>query len=92
MTVYPPKPEISARAHIGSFAEYQRLYRLSVDDPEGFWRKQADLLTWFYPPSSILDVDIREVDFSWYGSGRLNACFNCVDRHLATQPDKVAII
>ena len=92
MTVYPPKPEISARAYIGSFAEYQRLYRLSIDDPEGFWRKQADILTWFYPPSSILDVDVKEVDFSWYGGGRLNACFNCVDRHLATQPDKVAII
>ena len=92
MTVYPPKPEISARAYIGSFAEYQRLYRLSVDDPEGFWRKQADILTWFHPPSSILDVDVKEVDFSWYGGGRINACFNCVDRHLATQPDKIAII
>ena len=88
----PVKPEIRAGAHIKSMEEYQRLYRLSLDDPEGFWRKQADNITWFHPPSTILDVDLEEVDFSWFGGGRLNACFNCVDRHLATQPEKVAII
>jgi acetyl-CoA synthetase len=88
----PVKPEIAARAHIRSLEEYRRLYRLSLDDPEGFWRNQAEIISWFHPPSSILDVDMQEVDFSWYGGGRLNACFNCVDRHLDTQPDKTAII
>ncbi|MBZ0090581.1 MAG: acetate--CoA ligase, partial [Thermoanaerobaculia bacterium] len=88
----PVKPEIRAGAHIKSMEEYKRLYRLSLDDPEGFWKKQADILTWFHPPSTILDVDMEEVDFSWFGGGRLNACFNCVDRHLSTHPEKVAII
>ncbi len=88
----PVKPEIRAGAHIRSMEEYQRLYRLSLDDPEGFWKKQADNITWFHPPSTIFDVDMEEVDFSWFGGGRLNACFNCVDRHLSTQPEKVAII
>ncbi len=92
MTMIPVKPEIAARSHIRSLEEYRRLYRLSLDDPEGFWRKQAEILTWFHPPTQILDFDMKEVDFSWYGGGRLNACFNCVDRHLATQPDKTAII
>jgi acetyl-CoA synthetase len=92
MTVVDVKPEIARRAHISSLEEYRRLYRLSLDDPEGFWRKQAELLTWFHQPTSILDVDMKEVDFSWFGGGRLNACFNCVDRHLATQPDKTAIL
>ena len=92
MTIVPVKPEIASRAHIRSMEEYKRLYRLSLDDPEGFWRKQAEILTWYHPPSSILDTDMKEVDFSWYGGGRLNACFNCVDRHLATQPEKTAII
>ncbi|MCB1007361.1 MAG: AMP-binding protein, partial [Acidobacteria bacterium] len=92
MTTYPVKPEIAARSHIPSVEEYRRLYRLSLDDPEGFWRKQADILTWYHPPTSICDFDMKEVDFAWYGGGRLNACFNCVDRHLATQPDKTAII
>jgi acetyl-CoA synthetase len=92
MTMIPVKPEIATRAHVGSLEEYKRLYRLSLDDPEGFWRRQAEILTWFHQPSSILDVDMKEVDFSWYGGGRLNACFNCVDRHLATQPEKTAIL
>ena len=92
MTIEPVKPEIAARAHISSMEEYRRLYRLSLDDPEGFWRKQADLITWFYPPHSIVDVDMKEVDFSWYGGGRLNACFNCVDRHLEHHADRTAII
>jgi len=92
MTTVDVKPEISKRAFVPSMEEYRRLYRLSLDDPEGFWRKQAELITWFHEPTSILDVDMKEVDFSWFGGGRLNACFNCVDRHLATQPDKTAII
>jgi acetyl-CoA synthetase len=92
MSTIPVHPDIAARAHIRSLDEYKRLYRLSLDDPEGFWRRQSEILTWFHPPSTILDVDMQEVDFSWYGGGRLNACFNCVDRHLSTQPDKVAII
>jgi len=88
----PVKPDIAARAQVASLAEYHRLYRLSLDDPEGFWRRQAETLSWFHPPSAVLDVDMEEVDFSWYGGGRLNACFNCVDRHLGTQPEKTAIV
>ncbi len=88
----PVKPEIAAHAHIRSMDEYRRLYRLSLDDPEGFWQKQADIISWFHPPSTMLDVDMEEVDFSWYGGGRVNACFNCVDRHMSTQPEKTAII
>jgi acetyl-CoA synthetase len=88
-----PAPRL-AREHsrIASMSEYRRLYRESLDNPDEFWRRQADLLTWFHPPQNILDEDVAEADFSWFGGGRLNACFNCVDRHLATQGDKTAII
>ena len=83
-----------AREHsrIGSMSEYQRLYRESLDNPDEFWRRQANLLTWFHPPQDILDVDMGEADFSWFGGGMLNACFNCVDRHLDPRGDKTAII
>ena len=88
----PVKPEIAAKAHVKSLAEYQEMYRRSIDDPEGFWREQASILDWFYPPRTILDADMVEVDFSWYSGGRLNACYNCVDRHLADKGEKTAIL
>ncbi len=88
----PVKPEIAARAHIGSLEEYQRLYRLSLDNPEWFWGEQADHLSWFHRWQTVLDVDYEEVDFAWFSGGRLNASFNCVDRHLTTHGDRTAII
>ena len=88
----PIHPEIARRAHVRSSEEYQRLYRESLDDPAGFWARQADLLTWFHPFHTVTDGDFTEVDFGWFLGGRLNACYNCVDRHLATRGDKTAII
>ncbi|MCC6572583.1 MAG: acetate--CoA ligase [Planctomycetes bacterium] len=88
----PVKAHIAAKAHIRSLAEYQQLYRESVDNPAAFWRKQAEHITWFSPPQSIVDIDRDEIDFAWFAEGKLNACFNCVDRHARATPDKTAII
>ena len=90
--LYPVKPEFAERAHIRSMEEYQRLYRLSLDNPEWFWGEQAKALTWFHPWQSVFDADYKEVDFSWFLGGRINASFNCIDRHLPTHGDKTAII
>ena len=86
----PVKPKIARRAEIRSLEEYERQYRESIDHPQRFWRKQAEALTWFHPPQTTLDVDVEEVDFSWFGGGRLNACFNCVDRHIEQHGEKTA--
>ena len=86
------KPAIRDRAHIRSMEEYQRLYRLSLDNPEWFWGEQSKALSWFYPWHKVFDADYEEVDFSWFSGGRLNACFNCVDRHVETHADRTAII
>ncbi len=88
----PPKPEIAKGAHIGSMEEYERLYRLSLDEPESFWAQQAERLTWFHPWNTVFDHDYENVDFGWYLGGRLNACYNCVDRHLHERGDQDAII
>jgi len=88
----PVKPEIAQGAQIDSLEKYQEMYRRSIDEPEAFWRDQTGRLTWFNEPHTIFDYDLDAVDFSWFAGGRLNACFNCVDRHLASQPDKTAII
>ena len=88
----PVKPDIQQHAHIRTMEEYQRLYRLSLDDPEGFWGEQAKAISWFHPWTHVLDADYEEVDFAWFSGGRLNACYNCVDRHLADKAEQTAII
>ncbi|RMH15120.1 MAG: acetate--CoA ligase [Acidobacteria bacterium] len=88
----PVKKAIAERAHVASLDEYRKLYRRSLDEPEAFWREQAELLDWFHPPATTGQWDYHEVDFSWYEGGRLNACWNCVDRHVAARGDKTAII
>ncbi|MEO1087744.1 MAG: AMP-binding protein, partial [Acidobacteriota bacterium] len=86
-------PDSIARdASIGSLDEYRRLYRQSLDDPAAFWGEQATRLDWFHPPDQVGYFDYESVDFSWFEGGKLNASFNCIDRHLETQPDKTAII
>ena len=91
--IYPAQPEIAKHAHVGSLEEYERLYRLSLDDPEAFWSKHAEeLLTWFSPWHHVLDSDYENVDFAWFLGGRLNACYNCVDRHMHERGDQTAII
>jgi len=88
----PVKPEVQNTAHIKSMEEYQKLYRESLDQPEAFWRRQAERLSWFHPPQAVLDTDFEAVDFSWFGGGRLNVSVNCIDRHVERHGDKVAII
>ena len=90
--VIPPKPEIVAKAHVNTREEYDRLYRLSLDDPETFWARQAERITWFHPFRTVFDHDYENVDFGWYLGGRLNASYNCVDRHLKERGDQAAII
>ena len=75
-SVIPVKPHIADGAHINSMEEYERLYRLSLDNPEWFWAEQAKCLTWFHPWHSVFGADYDEVDFAWFSGGRLNACFN----------------
>ncbi|MBS1153835.1 MAG: Acetyl-coenzyme synthetase [Myxococcaceae bacterium] len=86
------KPHIRDRAHIKSLEEYQRQYRLSIDNPDWFWGEQAKALSWFYPWHKVFDADYDEVDFAWFSGGRLNACFNCVDRHVEDHAEQTAII
>ena len=90
--MYPPKPRISATAHVPTLDEYERLYRRSLDDPEGFWGEQARSLTWIRPPDQVLEGGYDHLDYRWFGGGQLNVAANCIDRHLAERGDKTAII
>ena len=90
--LYEVKPAIREHAAIRSMAEYERLYARSLEDPAGFWAEQAEQISWFHKWSSVLDADHDEIDFAWFSGGRLNACYNCVDRHLETKGEQTAII
>jgi acetyl-CoA synthetase len=90
--MFPVKERIAERAHLKGMEEYQRLYRLSLDNPEWFWGEQAKALSWFHPWQSVFDADYDEVDFAWYSGGRLNVSFNCIDRHLGRLGNETAII
>ena len=90
--LYDVKPDIAAHARLNSMAEYQRMYARSLAEPQEFWAEQGKRLDWFTPWHTVFDADYETVDFGWYLGGRLNACYNCVDRHLQTRAEQTALI
>ncbi|MBI5632044.1 MAG: acetate--CoA ligase [Nitrospirae bacterium] len=91
---FSPSKEFSARAHIKSMAEYETLYKRSVEDPEGFWGEMAEKnLTWFKKWDKVLDYDFNKPYIKWFSGGKLNASYNCLDRFINTPTrNKAAII
>ena len=71
---------------------YLKMYQESVEDPEGFWDKQADRLDWFKKWDRTLDWDYNKAYIRWYEGGKLNVSHNCLDRHLEARGDQKALI
>jgi acetyl-CoA synthetase len=89
--VFPPPAEFAAKAWIKSEAEYEAMYRRSVDDPEAFWAEAAGELEWFAPWTKVLEGGMGSAN--WFVGGKLNLSHNCVDRHaLGARKDKVALL
>ncbi|MDA7961083.1 MAG: acetate--CoA ligase [Gammaproteobacteria bacterium] len=89
---YPVSEEIAARAHLRA-KEYAAMYQRSIDDPAAFWAEQAEaFVTWFAPWDKVMDADFHRADIKWFTGAKLNACYNCVDRHLETRGGQTAII
>ena len=91
--IYPVSEAISKTANIDD-ATYQRLYRQSLDDPEGFWAEQAQRIDWIEPWRTVKETSFQRNDVSikWFNGGRLNVSANCIDRHAAKTPNRTAII
>jgi acetyl-CoA synthetase len=90
--IFPVLPEYTTNALIDAEA-YQRLYAQSVADPETFWREQAQRIDWIKPFSIVKNTRFDlPVSIKWFEDGVLNVAANCLDRHLETRGDKVAII
>src|SRR5436309_14497791 len=91
--VFPVPRKWAARAWVNA-KRYGAMYRRSIEDPEGFWGEEGRRLDWMRPYSSVKDVSFasRDLHIRWYYDGTLNACRNCVDRHLGKHGDRIAII
>ncbi|RME66566.1 MAG: acetate--CoA ligase [Alphaproteobacteria bacterium] len=84
----------SARQHSHcTDAQYAALYAQSLEDPDDFWRTQARRIDWFRPFTKVKDTRFSgDVSIKWFEDGVLNACYNCIDRHLPDKANAVAII
>ena len=83
--------ELSLPDKIQTIDEYKRLYALSIEDPNQFWKMAAKRLNWYCFPTKIKNTEFdyrteRSVDIKWYEDGILNACYNCLDRHIEKDP------
>jgi acetyl-CoA synthetase len=92
-SIFPVPAEWASRAKVDT-ARYDELYARSLADPHGFWLEQSRRLTWITPPTRTDESSFAEADFGvkWFADGRLNVAENCIDRHLASRGDAMAII
>jgi acetyl-CoA synthetase len=81
---YPPRETAYpiANAHVKSMAEYQERYAKSIADPDGFWAEVAERLTWSKRWDTVRSYDFVKANIEWFTGAKLNACYNCVDRHI----------
>ena len=91
--IYEVPAEWSRRAYLDE-AAYQAKYDASIRDPQTFWAEEARRIHWFREPTRIKNTNFGpgEVSIRWFEDGVTNVAYNCIDRHLPTRGDQVAII
>ncbi len=91
--VYEPSDSVKTKATIKTMEEYRKLYQKSVKDPEKFWGELAEELDWKKKWNKVLEWDFSKPEIKWFVGGKLNASYNCLDKHLNTwRRNKVALI
>ncbi|MEE9287389.1 MAG: AMP-binding protein, partial [Gammaproteobacteria bacterium] len=90
--VYEVPESIAKSAHINA-KQYEAMYERSITDTDGFWAEQAEqFVSWFERWDRVQDWDFAKGKIRWFEGAKLNASYNCLDRHLDTRGDQVAII
>ncbi len=91
---FPPSEEVKEKAHISGMDEYLEMYEESINNPEDFWEKHAEKeLEWFERWNDVFNWDKDECKFTWFEGGKLNATYNCLDRHVESwRKNKAALI
>ncbi|MFS2175983.1 acetate--CoA ligase [Rhizobium pisi] len=90
--IYPVQKPVKARALIDK-EKYLKWYEESVEDPDKFWSKHGKRIDWFKPYTKVKNTSFTgKVSIKWFEDGQTNVSYNCIDRHLKTNGDQVAII
>lgn len=90
---FPPPENFTSAAHIRSMDEYEMKYLESIENPEAFWAREAESLNWFKKWDNVLEYDFNKPEIKWFAGGKLNASYNCLDRHLTNgRRNKAALI
>ena len=91
--MYQPKNKASRTSHISSLDHYKNLYEDSIKSPDSFWGKIAKRIDWFEPWDRVSNYNFNKGKINWFNGGKLNASYNCIDRHInAGYGNEVAII
>ena len=91
--MYQPKNKASRTSHISSLDHYKNLYEDSIKSPDSFWGKIAKRIDWFEPWNRVSNYNFSKGKINWFSGGKLNASYNCIDRHInAGYGNEVAII
>ena len=81
--VFPVPPKVREKSFIKSKAEYEKMYKESIDNPEAFWAKQAERLDWFKKWDKVMDYSFTDnIYVKFFEGGKLNVSYNCLDRHV----------
>lgn len=89
---YPIKDDLKTASYLKGMKQYEEMYKRSVEDPNGFWLEAAKNLDWFKFPERATRGDFSHVNHEWFMGGKLNASYNCLDRHLERRGNKNALI
>ena len=93
VNIFSPTQNASKNAHIPSFDRYDEIYKRSIEDPENFWAETAQRIHWIKPWDTVRNFDFVQGRIEWFSGGKLNACYNCIDRHIENgHGDETAII
>ena len=93
-TTLIPVPGSAIENTLTTKAQYEEMYQRSIEDPDGFWGEIGKRVDWIRPYTKVRDVswDKSDLHIKWFEDGTLNACVNCVDRHLTERGNETAII
>jgi acetyl-CoA synthetase len=92
--VFDVPKELAEKAHIKSMAQYEAMYKESIESPDTFWAKMADEnIEFFKKWDKVVEADLTEANIAWFKGGKLNVSYNCLDRHIKTaRKNKAALM